>query len=66
MSEQTGSVPSCPYCGGWPHDFVGTCPRVKVIEFYTDGTIKRVEKFEPQPALSGTWPFAASMQGDKP
>ena len=37
-------VPSCPYCGGWPH-IERICPRIKVIEYYPDGTVKRLELY---------------------
>jgi len=29
----------------------GTCPRIKVIEYYSDGTCKRVEYFEERPVV---------------
>lgn len=33
--------PKCAYCGQMPHP--GVCPTVKAIEYYADGTVKRVE-----------------------
>lgn len=39
----TTSAPTltpCPYCGGL---HIGLCPTVKAIEYYPDGTTKRVE-----------------------
>ena len=30
----------CSWCGSW---HTGTCPRVKAIEYYLDGSIKRVK-----------------------
>ena len=37
-------MPTCPYCGGWPHGSVESCPQVYKVEYYPDGTIKSVEK----------------------
>ena len=39
----SNSTANCPHCG-LVH--LTTCPRIKVIECYADGTIKRVE-FHP-------------------
>lgn len=42
---------SCPYCG---NNHSGVCPRVKSIEYFPDGTIKKVDfkipadEFAPQ------------------
>ena len=36
---------NCPYCG-MIHTSI--CPRVKSYEYYSDGTVKRVEFFEPK------------------
>lgn len=47
-SHETGKG-SCPYCSG-PSRFVyhvGTCPRVKAIEYHPDGSVKRVEFHDP-------------------
>jgi hypothetical protein len=33
--------PGCPYCGLYGH--TGVCPRVASIEYYPNGTVKRVE-----------------------
>jgi hypothetical protein len=38
----------CPWCAGF---HVGVCPRVKLIEYYPDGGIKKVEFFPAQPSL---------------
>lgn len=38
---------SCPYCGFVTHDYIQQCPAIKAIDYYPDGTIKRVEKFPP-------------------
>lgn len=35
------AAPKCPHCGSMPHS--GVCPSVKAIEYYPDGTVKRVE-----------------------
>jgi hypothetical protein len=32
----------CPYCGTIPH-LAGICPTIKAMEYYPDGTTKRVE-----------------------
>lgn len=34
----------CPHCGGYHST---TCHRVRVIEYNPDGTVKRVELYEP-------------------
>lgn len=40
--QTTNAVPKCQYCGSAsPHQ--GICPSVKAIEYYPDGTTKRVE-----------------------
>jgi hypothetical protein len=45
VNNVTGSqTPTCPYCGCWPHEHLGQCPEVKAIEYFPNGTIKRVEK----------------------
>ena len=31
----------CPYCGAHMH--TGMCPRIKAIEYYPNGSIKKVE-----------------------
>jgi hypothetical protein len=36
----TTSIPTCNYCGSW---HTGICPRVAEIEYYEDGTVKRVK-----------------------
>lgn len=46
----TGATTTCPYCGMGAH--IGKCPCVKAFEFYEDGTIKRVEFYDPQPINS--------------
>lgn len=35
-------VPSCPYCGAFMH-ISGMCPRIKSIEYYPDGSLRKVE-----------------------
>ena len=41
MIVTAATIPTCPYCGAMPHQ--GICPSVKAIEYYPDGSIKRVE-----------------------
>jgi hypothetical protein len=36
--------PSCRYCGAW---HTGTCPRIEEIDYYPDGSIKRVKLRDP-------------------
>ena len=40
---ESSAVPQshCPYCAAYSHN--GLCPRVKAIEYYPNGTVKRVE-----------------------
>lgn len=40
MSTTGGNLGQCPFCDGW-HSM--PCPRVKSIEYYPNGTIKKVE-----------------------
>ena len=40
----------CPYCDG--QHFAEKCPRIKEIEYYPDGKIKRVKLQEYQTAIS--------------
>lgn len=41
-SGTANTIPKCQYCGSaFPHQ--GICPTVKAIEYYPDGTMKRVE-----------------------
>ena len=42
----------CPYCG--QHHDGRTCPMVKAMEYYQNGTLKRVEFHEPKPVFSGS------------
>jgi len=37
----------CSYCGSY---HVGVCPRIKSIEYYANGTVKRVELHGQPPA----------------
>lgn len=36
----------CQHCGNW-HG--GVCPRISAIEYYQDGTVKKVEYHNPNP-----------------
>jgi hypothetical protein len=38
----------CMYCGSWPAHGPGACPMVRAVEYYPDGTIKRIERFSPR------------------
>lgn len=49
----------CPHCAGW---HTGQCPRVKAIEYFQDGRIKRVEYHQEQPYVPQTR-FDSSMFG---
>ena len=42
MSFNTGDTKQCCHCG-LIHLFSGICPRIKEIEYFPNGTIKRVE-----------------------
>jgi hypothetical protein len=37
-------TPLCPYCNAY---HAGVCSRIKTIEYWEDGTIKKVELHEP-------------------
>ena len=45
-ANAAGSL-SCQWCG-MIHASTGVCPMVKALEYYPDGTLKRVE-FKPDP-----------------
>lgn len=48
----TAANGSCMHCGsGFPHQ--GTCPRIHAIEYYPDGTVKRVEYVQPLTLTAG-------------
>jgi hypothetical protein len=57
---------TCPYCGA-PHKFE-MCPKLKAIEYFEDGGVKRVEfktaaDFGPQinvPSPLGTGPWLSN------
>jgi hypothetical protein len=58
---------ACGYCGGYPAHGPAQCPRVRAVEYYPDGSLKRVEKFEPgepttwaPPSLTVPGPVVAS------
>jgi hypothetical protein len=42
-SSATARIDQCTYCGAW--HLSRTCPRVRKIEYYPDGTVKSVELF---------------------
>ena len=52
----------CPYCGSFPHQ--GVCPSVKAIEYFQDGSIKRVEFKTPidYPPLKDFGPLVAGIK----
>ena len=41
----TNNTPSCPHCSGGITEVYhfGACPEVKAIEYFPNGTVKRVE-----------------------
>lgn len=45
----TGLSFPCQHCG-LHHS--APCPRIKAVEYYPDGTVKRVEYIEPQPTVT--------------
>lgn len=57
---------SCGHCGGY---HTGSCPRVKAIEYYANGTVKRVEYHDTITGISSAvvvpscWP--ADGEGDE-
>jgi hypothetical protein len=57
-SASTGTAP-CQHCG-LHHQ--GVCPRVKAIEYYPDGTVKRVEF---KGASDYPPPLAVSLPGQR-
>lgn len=57
MTTTAAPAPSCPHCGGWPHQ--GVCPMVQAVEYHPDGTIKRVEykTSKDYDSTNTTWPI---------
>lgn len=61
----------CKYCGESSH--TGVCPKIKVIEYFENGKIKRVEFYSvndymipqppalPQPQDTSTWPWTIDI-----
>lgn len=45
LRESGSTTQLCGHCGLW-HGGIGICPRIKGIEYYPDGTVKRIEYFE--------------------
>jgi hypothetical protein len=41
-------VHECGHCGMW---HAGPCARIKAMEYYPDGTMKRVEYYDARPAM---------------
>jgi hypothetical protein len=50
---------ACRYCGV---HHPGECPRVKAIDYYPDGTTKRVEFHGPPSSIDVTYPEERSFQ----
>lgn len=47
-STGTLTLKSCQHCG---NVHAGQCPRVKAVEYYRDGSVKRVEYHAPTDAI---------------
>lgn len=47
MSGYAGK--SCPHCGQY---HTAICPRIRALDFFADGTVKRVEYWPPPPIPS--------------
>ena len=49
----------CPYCSnsGAKIYHGGTCPRVKFVEYYPDGSVKKVEFHDTRFTVSGRDPY---------
>ena len=48
---------NCPYCGYYQHERVESCPSIKAIEYYQDGTIKRIEKRDLYTPIVNPYPI---------
>ena len=53
-----GSTQPCPHCG---KHHQGACPRVKAIEYYPTGQIKRVQYHS---MVATDWPLVETDMGD--
>jgi hypothetical protein len=51
QASQTANMPHCPHCGPGVLHVGGPCPRVRAVEYYPDGRVKRVEYHDPVPLL---------------
>jgi hypothetical protein len=49
---------NCPHCG-MIHQM--TCPRIRAIDYYQDGSVKRIEFHPPAPAISFSEPVPIPM-----
>ncbi len=56
--ETTKNLRPCQWCGSW-HS--GKCPLVKAIDYYPDGTVKRVE-FHDTRASAPEWPLCPDLE----
>lgn len=50
-SFTAGDTCLCGHCG-MHHS--GSCPHIKAVEYYPDGTVKHVEYYEPKPIIGGS------------
>jgi hypothetical protein len=60
MNDLLRDFPTCPYCSGAAHP-IASCPEVSAIEYFRDGTIKRVEKRDK--TLPTTFHYNVSTSG---
>ena len=56
------SSKKCPHCSGGPH--LGVCPSIKSIEYFENGTIRRVEYkcATDYPSIAPSYSTAASVK----
>lgn len=57
MNTTAGTSTACQYCGQY-HG--ARCPLVKAIDYYPDGTVKRVEFYSPGDYLAPMRPWPSS------
>lgn len=53
VANQTPARQSCPHCGTI---HLTTCPKIKAIEYYQDGSTKRIEFHDLVPTVQGVYP----------
>jgi hypothetical protein len=57
METSANPIPTCPYCG-FLHKAL--CSKIRAIEYFEDGTVKRVEFHSPAPLVGPPQPWTTT------